>query len=204
LPEIGKALTEIYDPIIRNAVYHSDYALYGDALHLFSDYRLSEKKHYYTREVEYGELEELINNAFAFYAALFGLYDSCRRYSFLDFKNAFVPYDVRYKAMMEFLFDDDDVLIGFRVYWPNGTQSIYSRTKDGTKSTNIMFNADRSINFQVNLYASKPGTFSPLVEHDAQPVYSPRPGTEICPYWPDDLRVYKIPSDPPPAVVKNE
>lgn len=39
MPEIGKALAEIYDPIIRNAVYHSNYALHGDAFHLFHDFR---------------------------------------------------------------------------------------------------------------------------------------------------------------------
>jgi hypothetical protein len=97
---------------------------------------------------------------------------------------------------MELLVDEEDILIGFAGYLPNGTRSEYSRRKDGaTVAMNIMFNPDRSINFQVNLYASKPGRFSPLVEHDAQPVYSPRPGTNICPHWPDDLRVYKIAAD---------
>jgi hypothetical protein len=195
MSEIGKALGEIHDPIIRNAVYHSDYALYGEALHLFNNFRLSPKKRYYDREVEYAELVELIDNAFAFSTALFGLYDACRRGSFKDFKDAFIPLDVSYKALLEFLFDAEDVMIGFRVYWPNGTQSTYSRTKHGTVAVNIMFGPERTIEFQVNLYASKPGSFSPLVEHDAQPVYSPRPGTGICPHWPDDLRSYRIVAD---------
>jgi hypothetical protein len=82
------------------------------------------------------------------------------------------------------------------VYWPNGSHSEYSRTKDGCVGLNIVFNPDRSINFMVGLYASKPGSFSPLVERDAQPNYPAPPGTEIRPYWPKELAAYKLPGEP--------
>lgn len=183
LPKIGEAVAEIYDNIIRNAVYHSDYVLHQRGMHLQKNYRFSKTRGHGTPVVDFDELGELITNAFAFYSALFALYERCRR-SFTDFKNAIMPYDVHYKGLMELVFDVEDRLIGFRVYWPNGTLSQYSRTKDGCVGTNIVFNTDRSINFMVGLYASKPGTFSLLVEHDSEPSYPPRPGTEIRPYWP--------------------
>lgn len=194
LPGIGEALAEIYDGVIRNAVYHSDYVLHEKKMHLLKDYRLSKKKSYSTPAVDFDELDELITNAFAFYSALFTLYERCRR-SFADFKNAFIPYDLHYKGLMELAFDNEDRVAGFRIYWPNGSLSEYSRTKDGCTGSNLEFNPDRSINFMVGLYASKPGTFSPLVEHDAQPTYPARPGTDIRPHWPQKLEVYKLPAE---------
>ena len=117
MPQIGEALTEIYDSIIRNAVYHSDYILHGQAMHLRSASRLSKKHGYYTPAVEFEDLTALINNAFAFYSALFSLYNRCRK-SFTDFKGRILPYDQHYKGLLEFLFSAEDVLVGFRVYWP--------------------------------------------------------------------------------------
>lgn len=195
MPRIGEALAEICDSVIRNAVYHSDYVVHERNMHLLKDYRFSKKKSCGTQVVDFDELDELIRNAFAFYTALFSLYERCRR-SFTDFKNASIPYDVHYKGLMEFVFDGEDRLIGFRVYWPNGSYSEYSRTKDGCVARNIVFNPDRSTNFMVGLYASEPGTFSPLLERNAEPNYPPRPGTEIRPYWPPDLTPYKLPGEP--------
>jgi hypothetical protein len=145
--------------------------------------------------VDFDELNELITNAFAFYSALFSLYERCRR-SFTHLKNAFLPYDIHYKGLLEFVFDTENRLIGFRIYWPNESYSEYSRTKDGSSGANILPNPDRSINFMVGIYASDPGTFSPLVEKDAEPIYPPRPGTDIRPYWPQDLKVYRLPGEP--------
>lgn len=196
LPKIGEALTGIYDNIIRNAVYHSDYVLHEGKMHLLKDYRLSKKKGYRVPAVEFDELDELITNAFAFYSALFSLYERCLR-SFTNFKNAFIPYDLHYKGLLELLFDGDNRVIGFRVYWPNGSYSEYSRTKNGCTGLNLEFNPDRSINFMVGMYASKRGSFSPLVEHDAQPVYAARHGSSIRPYWPEPPKVYKLPGEPP-------
>jgi hypothetical protein len=191
-PKIAESLDEIYDPVIRNAVYHSSYVLQDEVMHLFSDYRLSKTQRVYTRVVKFEELEELISNAFAFYSALVNLYDRARR-AFADFKNAFMPFDTHLKGIMEFVFDEHDVLTGLRAYWPNQSLSEYTRNEQGSKAVNLYFNPDRSINFFVNLYASNPGRFSPLVEHNAQPIYAKRPGTEIRPHWPARLAVYKIP-----------
>lgn len=191
MPKVAEALAQIHDKAIRNAVYHSDYVLHDRNMHLLSDHRFSKKEKCFTPAVGYDELDELIMNAFAFYSALLALYERCLR-SFTDLKNAFVPYDPHYKGLMEFLFDNEDRVIGFRAYWPNGCCGQYSRSESGCVATNIVFNRDGSINFMVGLYASQPGSFSPLVDHDAQPAYAPRPGTTVRPHWPSDSRPYKL------------
>jgi len=194
MPGLIEAFDSFYDGVIRNAVYHSDYTLVEGELRLLSAYRLSKKTHVGSQVVEWDELVELINDTFAFYTSLFALYERCRK-SFGDFKNAFIPFDGHYKGVLQLLFDDEQRLVGFRTYWPNGSLSEYSRTRDGAVSTNMVFDPDGSINFMVGLYASRPGTFSPLVECDAIPIYSEVPGTAFRPHWPENLKVYKAPLD---------
>lgn len=188
---VSDALKEVHDSVIRNAVYHSDFVLLDDALLIRKDSRLSKREKGYTPRVVFDELDDLITNAFAFYSAVFGLYERCRL-SFTDFKNTFLPYDGHYKGVMECLFDVDIRLIGYRVYWPNGTFGEYMRTKEACAGVNLYFDPDGSMNFMVGMFSSQPGTFSPLVEHDAEPNYALKPGTQCRPHWPDDLRPYKL------------
>lgn len=44
IPEIGIALRGIYDPAIRNAVYHSDYVIHEGSMRLLSDLRSRQRK----------------------------------------------------------------------------------------------------------------------------------------------------------------
>jgi hypothetical protein len=193
MPKIGEALTEIYDSVVRNAVYHSDYILHDRKMHLNKDFRKSKTENgIYTPVVEFKELAELISEAFAFYGALSALYERCLR-SFTDFKDRFLPYDHHYKGLLELVFGAEDKLTGFRVYWPNSHLSVFVRTDEGCDGRNLEFDPNGSINFFVGLYASRRGSFSPLVEHDAKPLYPERPGTTIRPHWPDPLKGYKLP-----------
>lgn len=194
LTGVGDAMHEIHDGIIRNAVYHSDYVIYNGQVRLLKDSRLSARERCYTPVIEADELEELFCRTFAFYGAFFSLYERSLK-SFVDFRHAFIPYDWHYKGLMDLVFDADDRLVGFRVYWPNGTLSEYRRQQEGCIATNIEFNPDQSINFFVGLPASQPGPFSPLVERDGMPKYPERPEDAISPYWPDDCKLYKIPPD---------
>lgn len=193
LPEVGPALDEIHDSVIRNAVYHSDYVLHRDQLRLLSSFRYSKKQNYLTGVVELDELAGLVNDAFAFYSAFLTLYERARTL-LKDFKNAFLPFDARYKGLLELVYDEDK-LIGLRAYWPNGSFSEYSRCATGCTAVNVQFDPDGSLNFFVGVYASKPGNFSPLVEHDQEPVYAARPGTDIHPHWPAELQTYKLPAE---------
>jgi hypothetical protein len=188
---VSEALNETHDAVIRNAVYHSDFVILDDSFLIRKASRLSKKEGGYTPRVALEELDELIANAFAFFAALFALYERCRK-SFFDFKSSLMPYDLHYKGVMEFRFDEEDRLIGFRVYWPNGTSGEYVRTRDACVATNVHFDPGGSVNFMVGLYASRPGSFSPLVEHDCQPNYALIPGTQMSPHWPDDFRPYRL------------
>jgi hypothetical protein len=189
-PEISIALEEIYDSAIRNAVYHSNYALHKSELRLPGSFRHSKRRDCLTPVVELDELVEIVNNAFAFYSALLALYERARTL-LGDFINAFLPFDQHYKGLLELIFESDK-LVGFRAYWPNGTLSEYTRTDQGCNGQNLYFNPDGSINFFVGFYPPRCGTFSPLVEETAEPIYAARPGTDIHPYWPSELKAYKL------------
>jgi hypothetical protein len=191
-PEVGQAFKSIYDRVIRNAIYHSDYTLSNGELRLLTDFHLSKDKGHLTPVVEWEQLSELFNDTFAFYTALFSLYERCLK-SFAGFKDAFIPFDSHYKGIIQLIFDEDQRLIGFRVYWPNGSLSEYERLKSASSGSNLVFDPDGSINLMVGLYASKPGDFSPLVERDGQPAYPEIPETKIRPFWPENLKPYKLP-----------
>jgi hypothetical protein len=188
---VASALEEIHDPVLRNAIYHSDFILNDDSLIIRKDSRLSKREGVHTPRIPLDELDELVTNAFAFYGALFALYERCRK-SFGDFKNAFLPYDHHHKGVLQLVFHDDGTLTGFRVYWPNGNTGAYARTREACIGHNLSFDRDGSINFMVGLIAAQRGEFSPLVEHDAEPIYAQVPGTDLRPHWPADLRAYKL------------
>ena len=63
---------------------------------------------------------------------------------------------------MEVLVDADDLLCGFKVHWPNNSESVYRRIADGIEMTNCMLDPkNATIQLMVGLYARKTGTFSP-------------------------------------------
>lgn len=188
LPGVGVALRSVYDSVIRNAVYHSDYVLHDGSMRLLSGYRKSRRENVMTGRVPFDELFESLEEAFAFFSALIVLYNRAKS-SFKGFHHSMLPFDAHYKGLLELTFDGNE-LTGFRAYWPNESLSIYARTKNGCMAQNITFEADGSINFMVGLYASSPGKFSPLVERDAEPIYPKIPGTDVRPYWPVELKPY--------------
>jgi hypothetical protein len=191
VPEVGAALKGIYNSTIRNAVYHSDYAIHADSLRLLSGSHYSKKERVNTPLISFDELGELTSEAFAFHSALLALWKRQRKL-FLDFRGKILPYDDHYKGIIEYTFEDDS-LNGFRVYWPNGTVGVCLRDADGgSYAQNIRFEPDGSINFFVGMLASRPGSFSPCVEVDGQPIYAVIPGTDKRPHWPSDLRPYAL------------
>jgi hypothetical protein len=184
LPDVGAVWAEIHYGDIRNAVFHADYTLTDTEFRMMKG-RYSSSKGYLTPVVPLADLEAIFMRTFAFYSALLAHHKRARL-AFADFKDKALPYDLHYKGLVEFLYDGAAVS-GVRVYWPNGSISELSRTDKEAVSLNVSPDPDGSINFMVGLYASKPGMFSPLVEHDARPVYTPAPGRTQPPYWPDKL-----------------
>jgi hypothetical protein len=189
VPEVGTALKAIYNATIRNAVYHSDYAIHDGSLRLLSALQYSKRESVYTPLIPFDELGDVTSEAFAFHSALLVLWRRQRKL-FIDFRGKILPYDHRYKGVIEFTFEDGS-LNGFRVYWPNGTVGVCARDADGRNvAENIQFPPDGSVDFLVGLLASNPGSFSPCVEAGCEPEYAVIPGTDKRPHWPDDLRPY--------------
>ena len=179
LPKIGAIFDDFYNNHLRNAVGHSDYVLGDD------DFRCRRNTSG-TRafRISYAELDEIISSTKAFIAAFFQVEVLARQVWGLE-KHKAVPYDPHYKGLMEILVDERDVMCGFRIHWPNSSESTYRRTEDGIDMTNCYFEPDGpTIALLVGQYATNPGEFSPLVERDAEPAYSRLEGCDIIPVWP--------------------
>jgi hypothetical protein len=191
LADVGKVLRQIYDPVIRNAFYHSDYVLHDDGMRLLAGLRFWKEQRGNKSLITFADLGEVTREAFAFHSALIMLYKrACR--SFNNFRNKLLPFDSHYKGLLEFTFDGD-LLTGFRAFWPNGSISSFEREADGrSHARNLTFRADGSIDFMVGYLASCPGTFSPCVEVDGVPIYATVPGTDKKPYWPDELKAFSL------------
>jgi len=183
LPEVSVALREIYISDVRTAVFHADYALSDSEFHMVKGYYPSPKG-YLTRDMPIPELLGLVDRSFAFYYALLNRYQLARG-KLTHLKNKAFPFDLRLKGLIEFLFEDD-LVCGFRVYWPNQQQAQFTRTTNGSHALNVRPELQGGLNINVGIYATNPGAFSPLVENGQPPVYTPAPGRTMPPWWPGD------------------
>ncbi|WP_429813652.1 hypothetical protein [Ensifer sp. B1-9] len=175
---IGEIFDEFYSNKLRNAVQHSDFIVTDEGFRCRSG---SGAKAFM---LSFEELDVLITKAKAFIAAFLQIETTARQVWGMQ-KGRAIPYDITYKGLMEILVDDRDLLCGFAVYWPNNSRSLYRRTKDGVEMVNCMIDlANATIDLFVDRYARVPGKFSPLVEHDASPVYKPLDKSETRPTWP--------------------
>ena len=182
LPEIGVMFDDFYDNHLRNAVGHSDFILADNGFRCRGN--LSGTKAF---EISYGKLDEIICSAKAFIAAFFQLELTARQVWGLK-KYQALPYDPNYKGLMEVLVDAQDVMCGFRVHWPNGSDSTYRRTENGAEMINCHLDpSGKTIALFVGRYAQEASDFSPLVERNAEPVYSKLEGCDVTPIWPTDL-----------------
>ncbi len=179
---IGSLYDEFYDSRLRNAIQHSDFILTDEDFRSRSG--ISGTKAF---KLTYDELDVLITKAKAFIAAFFQIEMITRQVWGLR-KGEAIPYDSHYKGLMEVLVDDRDLLCGFAVHWPNNSQSMYRRTEQGVDMVNCRVDLKNStIDLWVDLYARNPGTFSPLVEQDANPLYTRLDKSDTRPSWPESL-----------------
>jgi hypothetical protein len=129
------------------------------------------------------ELNEKITRSKLFISTFFGLETSARQ-CWGSRKHRAMHYDPVYKGLMEVLVSDDDLMCGFKVHWPNNSESVYRRTRDGIEMINCMLDMKNArIEFMVDLYAREPGEFSPLIEKDGDPRYTKLEGTGLIPRW---------------------
>ena len=177
--DVGRIFDEFYDNRLRNAVGHSDYILTPD------DFRCrGSVGRTGAFRMPYGKLDEILSAAKAFITAFFRIESLARQVWGLN-KHRAVPYDPHYKGLMEVLVDTRDLMCGFRIHWPNESESTYRRTENGIEMTNCYLNPEReTITPLVGQFARAPDGFSPLVERDAEPVYSKLDGCDVIPKWP--------------------
>jgi len=180
--KFGEIFDEFYSNKLRNAIAHSDFILTEEDFRCRGD--ISGIKSF---RLSYEELDRKLMCAKAFASAFFQIELTARQVWGLR-KQTAIPYDSHYKGLMEILVDDRDVMCGFRVHWPNNSQSTYRRTKTGIDMTNCRIDLkNATLSLFVDRYARQPGTFSPLVEHDANPVYTKLEGSDEAPSWPKNL-----------------
>ena len=183
MPAVSVALKNVYVTEVRNAVSHADYTLSDSEFHMIKDYYHSPKG-YLTRDVPLADILALVDRSFAFYYALLNRHDLARA-RFAHLKDKAFPFDLRLKGLIDFLFEED-LICGFRVYWPNQQQAQFTRTTDGSHAVNMWPEVQGGLNIDVGMYATAPGPFSPLVENGQQPGYSPASGRTTPPYWPSN------------------
>lgn len=177
---MGAIFADYYDSRLRNALAHSDYTLATEGLRCRGRWPKTR-----SLIVQYPELLDHIACAIAFVLAFLHL-ETGVRYTWGKRKGEAMPYDRRLKGLLEILVDDEDRMCGFAVHWPNEFVSVYRRT--ATRVDMINCHADpesATISPTVGLYARNPGTFSPLVEHDAEPAYTKLDVGSKRPTWPD-------------------
>ena len=149
--EVGNIFDTFYDNRLRNAISHSDYILTD------GDFRcrggVSGTRAF---RISYEELDRILTSAKAFIAAFFSVEQLARQVWGMKKQQA-IPYDPNYKGLMEILVDDRDFMCGFRVHWPNGSQSTYRRTEDGIDMTNCSLDMNNAtISLFVDLYRHFP------------------------------------------------
>jgi hypothetical protein len=179
--KIGKIFDEFYDPKLRNAISHSDYVITD------TEFRVRNGTGAWgAYSVPLEKLNDIITRSKAFYSRFFGI-EHAARHSWGGMAKKALPYDAPYKGLMEVLSDRNGLMCGFRVHWPNGSDSTYRRTEEGVEMVNCMLAMKQStIELMVGLYARNRGQFSPLVEEGAEPVYTKRDGVEDPLSWPGD------------------
>ncbi len=175
---IASLFDEFYDNDLRNAVSHSDFILTDDHFRCRGG---AGAWHAFSMPLE--RVNEVITKAKIFVGTFFGLDVEARRI-WGTHKHRAIPYDPTYKGLMEVLVDQSDLLCGFKIHWPNNTESVYRRMDTGIEMTNCMLDLrNATIEFMVGLHARNPGTFSPLVEQGEPSRYTPLEGTGEVPQW---------------------
>jgi hypothetical protein len=176
---VGDVFDEFYNGELRNAIDHSDFIITE------SEFRArngTEKSGPFKISLE--EVNNLITKSKIFISSFFGLEAAARRH-WGTLKLKAIPYDFSYKGLMEILVDEDDLMCGFKLHWPNNTESVYKRTDKGIDMVNCMPDiTNATLQFDVGPYAKNRGRFSPLVEADALPIYTKLQGTDEVPVWP--------------------
>jgi hypothetical protein len=134
--------------------------------------------------IELDELDKILTYAKAYIGSVFEL-DHAVRQMWGKEANKALPYDPFYKGLLQILADNNGLMCGFKVHWPNSATSLYRRSDEGIDMLNCYVSPDKGdIVLMVGSYARKRGQFSPLVEEAESPKYSKLENGDI-PFWPN-------------------
>lgn len=164
--DLQSIFDSFYDNALRNAVAHSSFVITDE--HLVC--RSSKVGKSFRMSLD--ELDEKMTRAKAFIGAFFALEKEARRQCG-EAAGRSLAYDPHYKGVMEVLVDEDGLMNGFKVHWPNGSDSWYQRTAKGAQLVNCLIQAQRpAIELFVGSYPKDHDDFSPLVGRGQEPEYS--------------------------------
>jgi hypothetical protein len=165
--EVGNLYDEFYSNDFRNAIAHSDFILTEDS------FRCRNGNWTDSFQLTLKQVDDLITKAKVFIGTFFGLEREARRL-WGEHANQAKAYDPHLKGILEVLVDNEKLMNGFKVHWPNGSESLYRRTDQGIDMKNCTLAIEQNtLSLFVGNYARNPGTFSTLVESDASPIYTP-------------------------------
>jgi hypothetical protein len=185
LETIGTSFDDFYRAGIRNAISHSDYIIHGDEFRMRNQTIPSEDgAQQRTSVVQIARLEELMNIARAFFLA-FVRVEKGARLSIGQNQGRGFAYDHRYKGILEVLVDEDKYLSGAVIHWPNGTESSYLRTREGSRPLNLL-PLDGRLEAFVGMQHSPHDPFSPLLKPGELPRYTPLRGHSEPLKWPSE------------------
>lgn len=177
---IRNMFSEFYRRDLRNAIAHSDF------IFVEHGFRCRGIINGGSFEISFEELDNILNRAKVFAHVFFSLERQAREF-FGAMSDRFWGYDPTYKGIFEFLASGDGLLEGFKVHWPNGSDSYYRRSESGNDCVNcIITSKPPGLDMMVGLYARQPSEFSPLVEQGKSARYTPIEKSGEVPRWRDD------------------
>jgi hypothetical protein len=138
-PDVTAAIEAFFDERIRNAFSHSDYIITGDQFR-FADGGLAQS-------IPLERLDEFTVNAFAFFGAF--IYMHKRWLHQLGKAKRF--HQMPQYEVLELLSSEEDGLYGFHMHFSNGSRATYARRRSGIEATNLFFERDGGVNFQIGL-----------------------------------------------------
>lgn len=164
--DLHSIFDSFYDNALRNAVAHSSFVITDEHL-VCRSFKIGK-----SFRMSLDELDDKLMRAKAFIGAFFALEKEARRQCG-EAAGRSLAYDPHYKGVMEVLVDEDGLMNGFKVHWPNGSDSWYQRTVEGARSVNCLLQTQRpAIDLFVGHYPTDRDDFSPLVGRGQEPNYS--------------------------------
>ena len=124
---ISEILDGFFNNDIRNAFYHSDYAISE------KEFRIIEGSQIGKESIPLEELSDVLTRCFGFYSAFFNVYRNAKRNLAMAKRfHRWPNYEV-----LELLSDRGE-LTGFKIHFPNGGHAMFERKKDkGTTALNF-------------------------------------------------------------------